>query len=176
MANKLNCISKGFSQDIKYPARHTYLPSNFGSRPSDNSKVLIAGPNIYDETFSKLTPSSVALGVNKKSVKTNTIIAFGEIYIVWAVGTSLHKIGVSTDFNRRFRDLSSYSPLPLEVVKYGRCDNPHLLESHLHKKFAHLLFKNEWFSLSDDELSEIDEVFDRYFEKRGHKNGGTEGE
>lgn len=150
---------------MKYPASFTCLPSDFSSKRTDNTILLDVGAEIFKTPFSALEPDARALGLNKKSIKLSTVIGFGEIYILWAVGTTLYKIGVSTDFRRRFKDLSSASPLPLIPVKYARCDNPHLLESKLHELFAAKLFKNEWFSLGEGDLTVVAEVFDRYFER-----------
>lgn len=159
--------------DRKYPAHYSYFPAGFGEGESDNKNILSVGGKIYKEPFKVLEPSPDALGINKKSVKISTTIAFGEIYVIWAVGTTLYKIGVSTNFCRRFKDLSSVSPLPLEAIRYARCDNPHLLESHLHAMMAHKLFKNEWFSLDADDLSTVFSLFDRYFEKPKQKIAGV---
>lgn len=154
------------AQPQKYPAHFTFLPHDFCAKETDNERLLRRGPHLYP-TGPLLRPSGEVTGVNRKSLKISTTIEFGEIYVIWAVGTTLYKIGVSTDFRRRFRDISAYSPLPVTVVKYARCDHPHLLESHLHDMFSHRLFKNEWFSLEGDDLAEVDAVFDRYFEKHG---------
>lgn len=153
----------------KYPASYTYLPADFGDARSDNGTVLDFGERIYKDPFQVLEPAACALGVNKKSTKISTRISFGEIYVIWAIGTTLYKIGVSTDFKRRFKDLSASSPLPLTPVKYARCDNPHLLESRLHAMFAAKVFKNEWFSLDENDLARIAAMFDRYFDKTAHR-------
>lgn len=149
----------------KYPASFTYLPHDFCEKRTDNLDLLEMGRGLYREPFQVLEPSPAALGINSKSTKLSTTIGFGEIYVIWATGTTLYKIGVSTDYRRRFKDLSASSPLPLATVKYAKCDNPHLLESHLHAMFAGQLFKNEWYSLGADDLATIEQVFDRYFEK-----------
>jgi Meiotically up-regulated gene 113 len=159
---RLNRIA---GRPMKYPASFTFLPSDFGSKRTDNSALLNVSAEIFKTPFSALEPDALVLGINKKSIKLSTVIGFGEIYIIWAVGTTLYKIGVSTDFRRRFKDLSSVSPLPLVPVKYARCDHPHLLESKLHELFAAKLFKNEWFSLGEADLIVVEEEFDRYFER-----------
>lgn len=148
----------------KFPASFRYLPSCFGDASTDNGTVLKAGSQIYREPFSRLEPAPVVLGVNKRSTKINTQLAFGDLYVVWAVGTSLYKIGVSGNFARRFKDLAASSPLPLLTVKYARCDNPHLLESRLHDLFASRLFKNEWFSLEEADLDTIESIVSVYYE------------
>lgn len=149
----------------KYPASFTYLPHDFCEKRTDNRELLELGTGLYREPFQVLEPSPMALGINTKSTKLSTTIDFGEIYVIWAIGTTLYKIGVSTDYRRRFKDLSAASPLPLTTVKYAKCDHPHFLESHLHERFAGQLFKNEWYSLGADDLKAVSDVFDRYFEK-----------
>lgn len=153
------------SQIEKYPARNTFLPVGFGDAPSDNKTVLSFSDRIYADPFAVLTPAASVLGANKKSTKISTTIAFGDFYVVWAIGTTLYKIGVSKNFERRFKDLAANSPLPLTVIRYARCDHPHLLENHLHDRFKAKLFKNEWFSLDDADISHIATLFDRYFER-----------
>jgi hypothetical protein len=149
----------------KYPASFTWLPAEYEQAPSDNACICAMGEEIYGGEFIKLSPSASALGVNKKSLKISTTIAFGEFYVLWAVGTSLYKIGISTNFLRRFKDLSAASPLPLKTVRYAKCDSPHLLESHLHEMFKHRLFKNEWFSLDQEHIDAMESVLSRYFER-----------
>lgn len=147
----------------KYPVSHTYLPANFAQKPTDNDNLLKIDGEIFADM---LRPNSLACGINKRSSRPSTVIGYGEIYVLWAVGTTLFKIGVSSDFNRRYRDLTSSSPLPLQVMKYAHCDNPHLLERHLHNMFADKLFKNEWFSLDQNDWDQIQAVFDKYFERQ----------
>jgi len=149
----------------KYPASFRYLPCDFNDGSSDNKVISEVGCHIYEEPFVILRPSDSALGLNAKCTKISTSIKFGEIYVIWAIGTTLYKIGVSKNFNRRYRDLTAASPLPLRVMHYARCDHPHLLEDHFHTKFAHRLFKNEWYSLDADDVEFMARVFDRYFEK-----------
>lgn len=153
------------NQRDRYSASYRCLPASFGNTKTDNFALLKMECPLYVGEGVVLEPHPDALGENKKSSKISTNIEFGDIYVVWAIGTTLYKIGVSTNFLRRFKDLSASSPLPLQVVKYARCDNPHLLEGHLHGVFADRLFKNEWFSLDQGCIDTINGVFDRYFER-----------
>lgn len=150
----------------KYPANSRLLPAGFGEGASDNNSLIALEGKIYAEPFVALSPSPESLGINCKSPKISTTIAFGEIYVLWAIGTTIYKIGCSRGFPKRFKSLAASSPIPLEVIKYARCDHPHLLEAHLHEVLKHRLFKNEWFSLDAEHLEAINSIFDRYFEKR----------
>jgi len=91
------------------------------------------------------------LGVNKKSSKVSTKIAFGTIYIINAKGSDLYKIGVSTCFDRRFKDLNAASPLPLCICLHLECHNPHIIESFIHDSLKSVYFKNEWFQLDESQ-------------------------
>jgi hypothetical protein len=75
----------------------------------------------------------------------------------------LFKIGHSKLFKRRFRDINANSPLPLVVVKYGKCDNPDLLEDYLHDIFKNKYFKNNWYSLDKNDFILIEDIFSRFF-------------
>ena len=151
----------------RYPANNRFLPATFSydGKGQDNGKLLKLGAEIYEEPFHVLKPATKALGVNKRSRRVSTQFSFGEFYVIWAIGTSLYKIGVSNNFERRFKDLAANSPLPLRVVKYARCDNPHLIEERLHALLRDRLFKNEWFSLDGEHLATIEAFLSPYFEE-----------
>jgi hypothetical protein len=146
-------------EEKKYPVKNTYLPHDFELKPSNNSRLR--NKNIFNSQI--LIPSSKYIGINPPSIKTSTNIKFGEIYVLNAEGTNLFKIGCTSNFNKRFKDLASASPLPINVWKYGRCDNPHLLEGHLHKIFVKRYFKNEWFALTGNDIEIINVIFKKYF-------------
>jgi len=96
------------------------------------------------------------LGVkNYKKCCVGNRLESGFLYLINARGTDLYKIGVSGDFNRRFKDISAASPLPLLVCCSILIRDPQTREDFLHKYYESKYFKNDWFSLDQYQFEEI---------------------
>ena len=144
----------------KYPKRFLCLPPYFCRIKKDNDYLNESNPF---ENNNVLKIKKEFLGINKTHDKITHEIDFGVLYILNALGTELYKIGITKNFERRFRDLANASPIPLVVVKYALCDNPHLVEINLQNKFKKQLFKNEWFELSYDDFKYCSDFINRYY-------------
>jgi hypothetical protein len=155
-----------FSEDgSKYHFSCRFLPHDFQGKPSDNKIITQSEDSPFIVTENGLQPKPNLLGREKDKRQVGQRFEIGEIYIIHAIGTTLFKIGISSNFNRRFKDIAGCSPLPISVVRYGRCDNPHLLEKYFHQLFKDKRFKNEWFHLTKEDFEKIDERLDKYFER-----------
>jgi hypothetical protein len=162
-AERRRKIMSEIEETGKYPASFQVLPVNFFSR-TDNNFLIDQQFDFVESKDGLLHVSKSFLGKVRSSLKKPDFpLAFGEIYILHAIGTSLYKVGVSGNFARRYKDLCAASPLPLRIIKYARCDNPNMLEAAIQNKFTEKLFKNEWFQLSIDDvlicISMIDENY-----------------
>jgi len=70
------------------------------------------------------------------------------------------KIGYSRAFSKRLECLQTACPFELQVLAFiSGATQKH--ERKLHRKFAHLLMRGEWFSWGDDLASFISEIGDR---------------
>lgn len=58
------------------------------------------------------------------------------------------KIGIASDITTRLSNLQAASPYPISLMKM--VDGAWHLEKSLHKRFAHLHVRGEWFRLADD--------------------------
>lgn len=147
----------------KYPKHFRYLPAKFECFGTESSFLKKSKEYIFKDN-ALLRPIESVLGNTKTTKPRAKKIKWGEFYVLYAIGTTLYKIGHSTNFLRRYRDLCAASPLPLAVIKYCRCDNPNLLEEYLHEIFKDKYFKNEWFSLDHDDVCFIENELSKYFE------------
>ena len=147
----------------KYPRNFRLLPIGFGVEQTDTTELKKNGFDLF-ETSEILKPKKSLLGKKRRKTIKLKEVKWGEVYILNAIGTSLFKIGHSINFKRRFRDISASSPLPLRVVKYGMCDNPNLLEDYIQNIYEEKYFKNDWFSLSEKDVEDIEIIFNEYFE------------
>lgn len=97
---------------------------------------------------------------NKNKGKFSEHLASGYLYVLNARGTDLYKIGISGNINRRLRDISASSPLPILMCFSILIKNPHQQEAFLHKYYSDFYFKNDWFSLSQEKFKELHSFFD----------------
>ncbi|MFI1608062.1 GIY-YIG nuclease family protein [Streptomyces griseofuscus] len=71
------------------------------------------------------------------------------VYVIGSPGSSLVKVGTTTQLAKRLRVLQLSSPVPLEVVWSMPGDRAS--EAALHEHFAHLREHGEWFDFGDDD-------------------------
>ncbi len=75
--------------------------------------------------------------------------------------SEFYKIGITNDIERRIKEIESHSPCESSIFLYEKVKNASQLESILHEKFKTLNIKNEWFKLSEENLSEIKEIISK---------------
>ena len=69
-----------------------------------------------------------------------------------------HKIGVTSDMNRRMDQLRGQSPYPLEIVHYAQGHNNSAMESRLHQEYAEHRVHGEWFEFGPDQIAAVIEA------------------
>lgn len=80
----------------------------------------------------------------------------GHIYLL-KDSSGYIKIGCSENYKKRVRSLQ-YSNPTVKVIKLIKTKDIIGLESLLHETFAHRRIKGEWFSLTDDDMNQIDKI------------------
>ena len=101
-----------------------------------------------------------ALGFNHLSVKKWKLNLSKKtscsVYFLQAKDNGLIKIGFTSNLKSRLSDLSSMSPVPLELLAFtdGDCN----LERELHSTFSNHLSHGEWFHPSDELIKFIESI------------------
>ena len=71
------------------------------------------------------------------------------IYLIHSIDNNLYKIGVSSDVQRRIRNLQTANPVKLSIVHQFETNYAHKIEKILHRRYMHLKKEGEWFELDD---------------------------
>lgn len=87
---------------------------------------------------------------NKKYVGRSGRLPSSKVYLVRGELTGLYKIGIANDVSRRLAELQSGSPDDLRLV--SKIDGGRAVEQQLHRRFAALRVRGEWFRLGVAEL------------------------
>ena len=69
-----------------------------------------------------------------------------------------YKIGIASDINARFHSIKTSNPLELELEYFFKSSDARAIEVALHKEYAHLRVRGEWFS--SEIFDELDQFFD----------------
>jgi hypothetical protein len=93
----------------------------------------------------------------KNSLRTLHAKKYNEayVYILRIKNTDTYKIGVSTNPQRRFRDIASMIPYELELLALNKIKNAFNYEQELLNKYEGNLIKNEWFEFPIDTVKDI---------------------
>ena len=75
-----------------------------------------------------------------------------KVYVINAIGTTYHKIGVTTDIDSRLSAMQVSSPLELKVLLLKPSNNAVELELYLHTLFSSKRVRGEWFDLTADDF------------------------
>jgi Meiotically up-regulated gene 113/KilA-N domain len=78
-----------------------------------------------------------------------------QVYLVWAVGSNMFKIGMTSCLLARVKNMQIGSPLRLTVTRAYLCDNPRLLEKKLHETFNPYFSHGEWFEIEADKACKL---------------------
>lgn len=84
----------------------------------------------------------------------------GCVYFIRAPKSAAIKIGFSKSPRERFYNLNTGSPEHLEYI--GSIAQYQGFETSLHKKFAHLRIKGEWFKDCDELNNHIEDLAEEY--------------
>jgi len=87
------------------------------------------------------------------------------IYIIKNVNTNYYKIGITSDIDRRFRQLQLQSGCKLKIIDWYLLDvdnnmNAKQIENKLHNKYKEYNIIGEWFDIDNI----IDDVLNFYIE------------
>ena len=96
--------------------------------------------------------------ISSKNKKTNK--HKGVVYLLKIKDKQQYKIGVSTQFKKRYDKLSTLMPFKLITINKIKSDNIYRLEQKLHNKFEDKRVKGEWFELSSKDVKYIKSIED----------------
>jgi len=72
------------------------------------------------------------------------------VYFIEAVGLDLVKIGYTEELIRRFKQIRTSCPVPIQLVGFMNGDRS--LESHLHRQYKDFRREGEWFHANQHAL------------------------
>ncbi len=76
------------------------------------------------------------------------------IYVIKAMGTNFYKIGFTGgSVQQRYKAISANCPLELTI--FCTMEGGHTTEKELHRKLMAFHVRNEWFSLTTDEVHSL---------------------
>lgn len=78
-----------------------------------------------------------------------------------------HKIGITSDIDRRLAQIGKQSPYPMEVVHTIRSPYPKSVETRLHELYKRARVHGEWFAFSDDDIPGVIEAMNDAVLARG---------
>lgn len=86
------------------------------------------------------------------------------VYFFREIGRPYVKIGMSkNEITERFTAFKTYAPLGAYIVGYIKTENSVLLEKQLHEKFKNKRLKGEFFNITDDEVFNEINKYDKSF-------------
>lgn len=74
----------------------------------------------------------------------------------------LYKIGISTNADRRLKQVVASSGLPVNLLKQYKTKDARNLEKYLHNNLSHLREKGEWFKGDSGIMDQIDQLIINY--------------
>lgn len=80
------------------------------------------------------------------------------VYLANVVGTSLYKIGVTTNVSNRIRAIQTHNALKVYIYATYKCQCGYRAEAYLHSVFKKKNTNGEWFTLDNNDLKEIDVI------------------
>ena len=80
------------------------------------------------------------------------------VYLIQSQEDGYYKIGVSTNPQKRLKQLKTGNSSELKFIEIYQCEFADKVERTLHRRYAHLRKEGEWFNLSlENEASFIEE-------------------
>lgn len=153
--------------DVSYETLDIVLATKMSFAEIKLTLMLLHHPNAEFSTaelmqLTGLSKSSVLDGlrrVNDRGIVKHNYTIPGWVYVL-SSEIGLYKIGMTVkDLDKRVNDINNMSPVPVELSIAVHCADPRLLESRLHKQFAHKRQHGEWFRLDIDDYSTIVTLF-----------------
>lgn len=85
----------------------------------------------------------------------------GHVYVLGSTA-GLHKIGRTTEIDKRVAAIDTSSPVPVYLVHSRFVRDSVDLESLLHRKYNHCRERGEWFRLTEAEVDEAIKTINEY--------------
>jgi len=98
--------------------------------------------------------------IKKSSFKPETKNRSGVVYLLKIKDDDQYKIGVSTNFERRYNEISPKMPFELITINKIKSNDIYSLEEMLHNKFRDKRIKGEWFQLDKEDVEYIESIED----------------
>lgn len=112
--------------------------------------------------YSKASPEERAIAYARYNKYIKEDAAPRYLYLIRCKGTQYYKIGITNDLAKRLASHQTGSPHKLSLVLYAEADlDDYLgkeiayLESFLHKNYAGMRVRGEWFNLDYSHISDI---------------------
>lgn len=87
--------------------------------------------------------------------KATRISELPMVYVITSPGFEFIKVGKSSNFKSRLRNIQSGCPLELRLWCGIRTPKPHEVEAALQSSLAHCAVRGEWFSPADKDLDGV---------------------
>ncbi len=84
----------------------------------------------------------------------------GFVYLLYSASNNLYKIGRAKELNTRNKSIAKQSPVEVELVHYFKSKDSVEAEKMLHRKYANLRTRGEWFALLDKDVRYIKSISD----------------
>lgn len=119
---------------------------------------------ILDEFVNDLTDNEIEEYNSKVKDKFVGNKKKGFIYILKSL--DLYKIGVTTNFNKRFKQYNTQNPHGIELIKKEKVNDIFKIENIIKRDYKeNVKVGREWMKLSNDELKDIKYTIDFYAER-----------
>lgn len=82
-----------------------------------------------------------------------TIVKASYLYFIKAENGKV-KIGITDNLTSRFRNISSASPIPIQMIHTVWCESALIVEAEIHKMFMGFHSHGEWFDIDDHQILE----------------------
>lgn len=115
-------------------------------------KHLVEDPSLFDKDTTYLWVEALEYIVNDMT-KASDLKTEGWVYFIQC--GEYVKIGLSSNVESRLKALQSATPYPLKLLKKLPVPNMARAEARLHRHFASVRHKGEWFRLTEDDLWEV---------------------
>ena len=153
--SRLNSKEISFTYGIKHD---TIIRAT--KRLVDNGVIIASHLNIVTNTIGATPAKGWEYNSEDDYNKTITALQFvasrnkaDKIYLI--KGAGLLKIGVTHDMDKRFKGITTMSPVPLVLHYSKKVTNARKLEKALHLKYKEFNSHGEWFNLTDKQIDDI---------------------
>lgn len=121
-------------------------------------KELIEKIKTHVEFTERLKNSPALMSIVQEEVKKNREEMLKDyVYLIYCEG--FYKIGISGNLKSRMSQINSSTPFNIEFITAKKFKDAKSIETQLHHLFEDKRVKGEWFSLNEDELKILADIF-----------------